>query len=215
MSQATRALAHALDTGTLAARRAFFLRAEDPPFAEIDAEQSFRPAFRRLKQAVPRLESGGHELGLVLLTKHKEENFANIARGWALLAIAGTLVCAGANDDGAASLEIASPQEHVVAPRRELARRFEPQTSVAARDECHWLLGHSHTFSVVALLGRAHLVRVKGQCSLCQQILLGLLRNPYMPRDPRPLRAPREAQNPSLGFTATGRVPRDGHESNA
>ena len=38
MSPATRALAHAFDTGTLAARRAFFLRAEDPPFAEIDAE---------------------------------------------------------------------------------------------------------------------------------------------------------------------------------
>ena len=105
MSQAARALAHAFDTGTLAARRAFFLRAEDPPFAEIDAEQSFRPAFLRLKQAVPRLESGGHSLGLVLLTKHKEENFANIARGWALLAPGGTLACAGANDDGAASLE--------------------------------------------------------------------------------------------------------------
>lgn len=105
MSQATRALAHAFDTGALAEWRAFFLRAEDLPFAEIDAEQSFRPAFLRLKQAVPRLENGGHELGLVLLTKHKEENFANIARGWALLAPGGTLVCAGANDDGAASLE--------------------------------------------------------------------------------------------------------------
>ena len=97
MSQATRALAHAFDTGTLAPRRAFFLRAEDPPFADIDAEQSFRPAYLRLKQAVPRLEIGGHELGLVLLTKHKEENFANIARGWALLAPEGTLVCTGAN----------------------------------------------------------------------------------------------------------------------
>src|SRR5262249_9751965 len=32
-------------------------------------------------------------------------NFANIARGWALLADGGSLVCAGANDDGAASLE--------------------------------------------------------------------------------------------------------------
>lgn len=105
MNQATRALAHAFDTGTLAARRAFFLRAEDPPFAEIDAEQSFRPAFLRLKRAVPRLGTGGHELGLILLTKHKEENFANIARGWDLLAPGGTLVCAGANDDGAASLE--------------------------------------------------------------------------------------------------------------
>jgi 16S rRNA (guanine1207-N2)-methyltransferase len=41
----------------------------------------------------------------VLLTKHKEENFANIARAWSLLEAGGTLVCAGANDDGAASLE--------------------------------------------------------------------------------------------------------------
>lgn len=105
MSQATRALAHAFDTGALAARRAFFLRAEDPPFAEIDAEQSFRPAYLRLAMAMPRLETGGYELGLILLTKHKEENFANIARGWDLLAPGGTLVCAGANDDGAASLE--------------------------------------------------------------------------------------------------------------
>lgn len=105
MSQATRALAHAFETGALAERRAFFLRAEDPPFAGIDAEQSFRPAFLRLEKAVPRLETGGHELGLILLTKHKEENFANIARGWDLLAAGGTLVCAGANDDGAASLE--------------------------------------------------------------------------------------------------------------
>jgi 16S rRNA (guanine1207-N2)-methyltransferase len=39
------------------------------------------------------------------MTKHKEENFANIARSWALLEPGGTLACAGANDDGAASLE--------------------------------------------------------------------------------------------------------------
>ena len=105
MSQASRALAHAFETGALAERRAFFLRAEDPPFADITCEQSFRPAFLKLKGATPRIESGTWPLGLVLLTKHKEENFANVARGWALLAEGGTLVCAGANDDGAASLE--------------------------------------------------------------------------------------------------------------
>ncbi|MBS0541262.1 MAG: class I SAM-dependent methyltransferase, partial [Proteobacteria bacterium] len=105
MSQATRALLHAFETGALAERRAFFLRAEDPPFADIACEQSFRPAFLKLKQATPRLQGGAWPLGLVLLTKHKEENFANIARGWALLENGGTLVCAGANDDGAASLE--------------------------------------------------------------------------------------------------------------
>jgi len=90
-------------------RHAFLLRAEAPPLTDIDCEQSFRPEFLRLKQAgksvVPRLDAGSYPLGLILLTKHKEENFANIARGWALLADGGTLVCAGSNDDGAASLE--------------------------------------------------------------------------------------------------------------
>jgi 16S rRNA (guanine1207-N2)-methyltransferase len=112
VSQAGRALAYAFETGTLAPARAFFLRAEPLPFSwrsEIEAEQSFRPAYLKLRDAgwtvAPRVEAGGHPPGLVLLTKHKEENFANIARGWALLAKGGTLACAGANDDGAASLE--------------------------------------------------------------------------------------------------------------
>ena len=105
MTEAARALTHAFETGALASRRAFFLRAESLPFASIDAEQSARPDFLRLKRAVPRIESGAYELGLILLTKHKEESFANIARGWDLLAPGGRLVCAGANDDGAASLE--------------------------------------------------------------------------------------------------------------
>jgi len=110
VSQASRALAHAFETGALAApqsegRRAFFLRAEEPPFADICCEQSYRPDFLKLKQATPRLSGGSWPLGLLLLTKHKEENFANIARGWSLLEPGGTLVCAGANDDGAASLE--------------------------------------------------------------------------------------------------------------
>ena len=38
-----RALAHAFETGALAEQRAFFLRAEDPPFADITCEQSSRP----------------------------------------------------------------------------------------------------------------------------------------------------------------------------
>lgn len=105
MSQASRALAHAFEIGALSPQRAFFLRAEDPPFASIDCEQSARPAFLHLKKAKPRISEGQYRLGLILLTKHKEENFANIARGWALLEPGGTLACAGANDDGAASLE--------------------------------------------------------------------------------------------------------------
>ena len=51
MSQASRALAHAFETGALAERRAFFLRAEDPPFAAIDfvgAEASAQFGWRAL-----------------------------------------------------------------------------------------------------------------------------------------------------------------------
>lgn len=109
VSQAGRALAYAFESRALSPQHAFFLRAELGPFRDIDAEQSFRPEYLRLKQAgwsvVPRLSSGAYQLGQILLTKHKEENLANIARGWALLARGGILVCAGANDDGAASLE--------------------------------------------------------------------------------------------------------------
>ncbi len=109
MSQAGRALVHAFETGALAFERAFFLRAELSPFRDVDAEQSFRPEYLRLRKAgwsvVPRIESGAYRLGQLLLTKHKEENFANIARGWSLLAEGGTLVCSGSNDDGASSLE--------------------------------------------------------------------------------------------------------------
>jgi 16S rRNA (guanine1207-N2)-methyltransferase len=109
MTQAARALVHAFETGALKPQRAFFLRAELSPFRDVDAEQSFRPEYLRLEKAGwsvrPRIEGGSYRLGQLLLTKHKEENFANIARGWALLAEGGTLVCAGSNDDGAASLE--------------------------------------------------------------------------------------------------------------
>jgi 16S rRNA (guanine1207-N2)-methyltransferase len=105
VSPAGRALAYAFESGALAPKRAFLLRAEPLPLAEVDCEQSFRPDFLRLKRATPRLSHGCYGQGLVLLTKHKEENFANIARGWGLLAPGGTLVCSGANDDGAASLE--------------------------------------------------------------------------------------------------------------
>jgi 16S rRNA (guanine1207-N2)-methyltransferase len=105
VSQAGRALLHAFETGALAPRRAFLLRAESLPLPGIDCEQSLRPEFLKLHGAVPRIDKGAYPLGLVLMTKHKEENFANIVRAWDLLEPGGTLACAGANDDGAASLE--------------------------------------------------------------------------------------------------------------
>ena len=49
MSQAGRALAYAFESGALEPKRAFFLRAEPLPLKEIDAEQSFRPEFVKLK----------------------------------------------------------------------------------------------------------------------------------------------------------------------
>lgn len=105
MSQAGRALSHVFETGILKPTPSFFIRAEPLTLGEVDAEQSFRPDFLKLQGATPRLEGGSYAQGLVLLTKHKEESFANLARGWALLAPEGRLVCAGANEDGAASLE--------------------------------------------------------------------------------------------------------------
>ena len=109
MSPAGRALAYAFESGALTPQRAFFLRAELGPFRDVDAEQSSRREYLQLKQAgwqaIPRLDCGVYELGQLLLTKHKEENFANVARAWTLLMPGGTLVCAGANEDGAASLE--------------------------------------------------------------------------------------------------------------
>jgi 16S rRNA (guanine1207-N2)-methyltransferase len=105
VSQASRALAHAFETGALPNRRAFCLRAEPLPFADLVSEQSFRPDFLKLDHAVPRLQSGTFPLGLVLMTKHKEENFANVARAWELVGKGGILVCAGANEDGAPSFE--------------------------------------------------------------------------------------------------------------
>ena len=129
MSQASRALAYAFETGALAEQRAFILRAEDLPLKDVAAEQSFRPEFLRLQnkgwEVVSRLETGGFPLGLVLLTKHKEENFANIARGWALLADGGTLACAGDNHSCA---RVAA--DNVLRPRRRPADGIVVSSSI-------------------------------------------------------------------------------------
>jgi 16S rRNA (guanine1207-N2)-methyltransferase len=93
--------------------RAFLMRGEAAPPLErwrsiLTCEQSFRPAFDRLRaagyDAVERLQ-GRFPLGLFLLTKHKGESRAGMARAWTLLQPGGTLVCCGANALGAASLE--------------------------------------------------------------------------------------------------------------
>jgi 16S rRNA (guanine1207-N2)-methyltransferase len=94
--------------------RAFLMRAEPHEALQgewrprLVCEQGFKPAHDRLVQAgfktVARLE-GRFPAGLVLLTKHKAENRANMARAWDLLEEGGILVCCGANSLGAASHE--------------------------------------------------------------------------------------------------------------
>jgi 16S rRNA (guanine1207-N2)-methyltransferase len=90
----------------------FVLRAELHealgPSADLACEQSFKPDHDRLAaagyQVTPRLE-GSWPLGLVLLTRHKSETLANLARAWSLLEPGGWLIGTGANDIGAASIE--------------------------------------------------------------------------------------------------------------
>lgn len=94
--------------------QAFLMRAEPHEAlrgewrSRLVCEQGFKPTHDRLIQAgfetVARLEGRFHA-GLVLLTKHKAENRANMARAWDLLDEGGILVCCGANSLGAASHE--------------------------------------------------------------------------------------------------------------
>lgn len=132
-----RALALPFHSGDVAMpARAFWLRAlasdHFAPWRDaLDCQQGFRPAFDRLRaqgfRAVDRLEDG-YALGLVALTKHKAENRALIAQGLAALAPGGVLVCCGAKDSGAASLE------------KEAARRFG-LVGALAKHQCRvfWL----------------------------------------------------------------------------
>ncbi|MBY0430266.1 MAG: class I SAM-dependent methyltransferase, partial [Rhodospirillales bacterium] len=115
MSAAAQSLIHPFDAGLLdppGAGRGFFLRAEIPDGEWVRAlacEQTFKPGCEALRRAGFRVgnelgQDGGFDVGLCLLSKHKIENFANIARGWSLLRPGGLLVCAGANDTGAGSV---------------------------------------------------------------------------------------------------------------
>lgn len=94
--------------------RAFLMRAEGADGlgeewrSRLTCEQSFKPAADLLTKAgfqvVSRLE-GIFAAGLVLVTKHKAETLANLARAWLLLEPGGLLVCSGAKALGAASIE--------------------------------------------------------------------------------------------------------------
>ncbi|MDF1812863.1 MAG: class I SAM-dependent methyltransferase [Verrucomicrobiales bacterium] len=75
---------------------------------KLICEQTIKGDFDELKRAgfqtVTRLEEKA-DMGMCLLTKHKKENYGNIARAWDLLSPGGTLLCAGSNDIGVKSFE--------------------------------------------------------------------------------------------------------------
>lgn len=95
-------------------QRCFLLRAEPAQAfdgrwrAVLACEQSFKPTHDALALAgfhVSARLDGRYPMGLCLLTKHKVENRANLARAWDLLEPGGLLVVSGANAIGAASVE--------------------------------------------------------------------------------------------------------------
>lgn len=95
-------------------RRAFFIRAEGGELlphqwkSGLVCEQTLREEYDALMAAgfetVTELE-GEFDCGMCLVTRHRRENDANVARGWDLLEEGGTLVCAGRNDVGIKSME--------------------------------------------------------------------------------------------------------------
>lgn len=115
--EALRALLLPFDKGLLATPgpgRGFLMRAEASSLLgekwrdRLICEQTLKPEFDRLLAAgcevVQRLNAQ-YDVGLCLLTKHKSENLANIARAWELLAPGGVLACAGEKNIGAGSIE--------------------------------------------------------------------------------------------------------------
>ncbi len=90
----------------------FVLRAEAHPGlgpAEgLACEQSFKPEHDRLAAAGYRVErrlEGRWPLGLVLLTRHRAENLANLARAASMIEPGGWLIGAGENEMGAGAVE--------------------------------------------------------------------------------------------------------------
>lgn len=95
--------------------KAFFLRAE--PLEGLSQlwqrgclnVQSSKPVHDRLQQegcpVTAELNGADFDLGVLAITKHKQENLANLARAWTALRPGGRLICAGANDVGISSIE--------------------------------------------------------------------------------------------------------------
>ena len=119
------------EAGLLEARNAFLLRGDFSPAlrhtfgADLVAEQSYRPAFERLEAGGMRVTTqleGSYDVGLCVLTPHRLENYANLARAYQHLAPGGTLVCAGPNAIGAATYEKAVGAVAAIAGRMSKAK---------------------------------------------------------------------------------------------
>ena len=101
--------------GIIDARQsAFFIRAEASQALKTLWEQGLRCEQTLRNEYLPLEEAGfevctrideTYQLGLCLLTKHKKENYGNIARVLAHLEVGGLLVCVGGNDIGVKSME--------------------------------------------------------------------------------------------------------------
>lgn len=100
--------------GLLEARNGFLLRGDVSPALrdsfgdKLVVEQTYRPAYDRLAAAglpVTTHLEGSYDVGICVLTPHRLENYANLARAYQHLAPGGTLVCVGQNAVGAATYE--------------------------------------------------------------------------------------------------------------
>jgi len=118
LSNSAKALSFAFDQifGTQPqSNKAFFLRAEPLEGAArlwqrgILNVQSCKPIHDRLQEdgcrVAAELTGSDYDLGLLLITKHKQENLANLARCWMALRPGGLLICVGGNDLGVSSIE--------------------------------------------------------------------------------------------------------------
>ncbi len=135
--------------GPLEARNAFLIRGDfsralrDAFGSNLVAEQTYRPAFERLEagglRVTTRLE-GSFEVGLCILTPHRRENYANLARAYRHLVPGGTLVCAGQNAIGAATYEKAVDGVATIQGRMSKAkcRVFWLQRGPAGADSAKW-----------------------------------------------------------------------------
>ena len=72
--------------------------------ASLSAVQGFRPLYRQLLaqriEALPEIEGEDYDAALVLCTKHRGENEANIAEALSRVKIGGLIVVAGGKEDG-------------------------------------------------------------------------------------------------------------------